>query len=188
MHAIVNGLRERPGGRVEIELDGAAWRMVPLEAAVRCSLAVGLELDEQRLERELQRLDALARAARALVKTDRPRAAIAERLERAGVELDVTREVLGTLERAGVLDDRRFAARRAEHLAAKGWGDGAIRADLERQGVDVELAAEALEGLDPEQERARALAAGGRSARWLAARGFDEGSIESAVVRFAEEA
>src|SRR5262249_3137798 len=142
--------------------------------------------------RELERMDALARAARALRHSDRSRATLESRLEQAGVSAEVTGDVLGTLERVGVVDDGRFAASRAEHLAAKGWGDEAIRADLEGQGLGAELVAEALAGLEPEYERARAHAAarggGAKAARWLASRGFEEAAIEDAVGGFAEGA
>jgi SOS response regulatory protein OraA/RecX len=187
---IVTALRERPRGRVAIELDGAPWRVVPTDAVVRAGLRVGFALDEQQLDRELERTAALARAARALRHSERSRASVANRLAAAGVGAEVTGEVLRTLERAGLVDDRRFASVRAAHLAAKGWGDEAIRADLEREGVTAELAGEALAALEPERERAQALAgrrgADARTARWLAGRGFDPASIEDAVGGFAE--
>jgi SOS response regulatory protein OraA/RecX len=188
---VVTALRERRG-RVEIELDGSPWRVVPIDAAVRAELSVGSALDERRLDRELERHEALARAARALRHSDRSRAALSQRLEGAGVSADVRGDVLGTLERVGVVDDGRFAANRARGLAERGWGDAAILTDLEGQGVSAELVAGALAGLEPEPERARALAArrggGSKAARWLAGRGFDESSIEDAVGGFAEEA
>jgi SOS response regulatory protein OraA/RecX len=188
--ALVTALRERPRGTVEIELDGSAWRVVPTDAVVRAGLSVGGVLDEQRLDGELKRHDALARAARALGRAERSTATVANRLAAAGVEAEVSGEVLRTLERAGILDDRRFAGARAEHLAGKGWGDQAIRTDLEHQGVDGELAAEAVAGLEPELGRAKALVArrgaDARTARWLAGRGFETSSIEDAVGGFAE--
>ena len=62
-----------------------------------------------------------------------------------------------TLERAGLVDDARVAATRAESLAERGFGDAAIRYDLEREGIAGDLIEEALGGLEPEPERARAL-------------------------------
>ena len=190
MERIVTALRERPRGRVAIELDGAPWRVVPTDAVVRAGVSVGGALDAPRLDRELEHVEALARAARALRHRDRSRATLANRLTEAGVAAEVRGEVLGTLERAGLVDDRRFALSRAAHLAEKGWGDEAIRADLEREGVAADLAGEALAALEPERERARALAArrgaDARTARWLAGRGFEAASIEDSVGGFAE--
>jgi SOS response regulatory protein OraA/RecX len=189
--ATVTALRERPRGRVAIELDGAPWRVVPADAVVRAGLGVGRALDARSLVRELRRADAMARAARALGRRDRSRQAVANRLAEAGVRAEVGGEVLDTLERVGVVDDARVAAARASHLAERGFGDEAIRHDLEGEGVAPELVAEAVAALEPERERAKSLAAKRgvdlRTARWLAGRGFEESSIEDAVGRFAEE-
>ena len=107
--AVVTALRERPRGRVDVELDGAPWRTLPADAVVRSGLLVGRALD-------------------------RPT---------------------------------------ARTLARRGYGDEAIRFTLEEEGFAGEALEEALAGLAPEAERARALLAAGRSARWLAARGFE---------------
>jgi SOS response regulatory protein OraA/RecX len=101
-------------------------------------------------------------------------------------------DALEALERAGLVDDRRVAVARAAGLAGRGYGDAAIRFDLEREGLDSELVAEALAGLDPEPERARSLLAarggGVRALRWLAARGFDAASLEDLVAGAENEA
>ncbi len=44
---VVTALHERPRGRVEIELDGASWRLVPAAAVVRTGLIVGRALDRE---------------------------------------------------------------------------------------------------------------------------------------------
>ncbi len=114
-----------PRGRVEVELDGAPWRLVPVEAVVRTGLAVGRTLDRETaraLGRELRRADALARAARALRPRDRSRRALEERLTQAGVPALARDEALETLERVGLVDDARVAATRARVLAERGFG------------------------------------------------------------------
>jgi SOS response regulatory protein OraA/RecX len=194
MAATVTALRERPRGRVAIELDGAPWRVVPAEAVVRAGLGVGRALDRpaaRALARELRRADALARAARALAPRDRSRQALEHRLAGAGVPPATRGEVLETLERVGLVDDARMAVSRAGHLAERGFGDEAIRHDLEAEGVAPELVAEAVGALEPERERAAWLVAkrgaGPRTARWLAGRGFEDSSIEDSMGGFAEE-
>jgi SOS response regulatory protein OraA/RecX len=126
--------------------------------------------------------DPLDIAAQALRHRDRSRAQIAARLERAGVDAERTNRTLETLERVGYVDDTRFAAARAAALAERGFGDAAIRHDLEASGVQQDAVAEALAGLTPEAERAVALAAHlGRTpktAARLARKGFAEESIE----------
>ena len=183
--AVVSALRELRNGKVEVELDGAPWRRLPVDAVVRAELMVGRTLDREAartLGRELRRSGALARATRALAAHDRSRRALDERLAAAGVPAAPRREALDTLAGAGLVDDARFAAGRAAVLAERGHGDAAIRFDLERQGVPDELVADALAALEPERERAKRLALrrgrGVRTARWLAARGFEPDTVE----------
>jgi regulatory protein len=184
----VTGLKEQRGGRVAVEVDGVAWRVLPVDAAVRAELRVGVELDRERLRivrRELRRSEALAWAVRALRRRDLSRQALEQRLSSAGMTAEEQRAALATLERAGLVDDERFAAARAEGLAARGYGDDAIRWRLEQEGVDPELASRSIERLAPERERAIALVerrgAGPATAAYLARRGFGEEAVETAL-------
>jgi SOS response regulatory protein OraA/RecX len=124
-------------------------------------------------------------AARALRHRDRSRAQVSERLSRAGVTDEQREEALETLARVGYVDDARFAANRAAALATRGLGDSAIRHDLESSGVASESLEKALAGLEPEVERARAIAAANgrttRTAAQLARKGFSEDAIETAI-------
>jgi regulatory protein len=185
---VVTALREKPRGRVEVDLDGAPWRLVSTDAVVRSGLFIGRALDRETartLGRELRRADALARATRALRPRDRSRQALEDRLARAGVPASARENALETLERVGLVDDARVAATRAQALAERGFGDAAIRHDLEQEGVGAELVEQALTALEPELDRARALVerrgAGLRTARWLAGKGFEAASIEESL-------
>src|SRR5207248_11106320 len=147
-----------PCGRVSCELYGEYWRTLPAEPVVRAGLRVGRELDRataRLLRQELRRVEALAVASGSLRARDLSSRALAERLRRANVAPELRKEAISTLERAGIVDDVRFAASRATALATRGYGNAAIVADLERQGVPGELHAEALAGLEPEAARAR---------------------------------
>jgi regulatory protein len=184
----VTALRARGPGRVAVELDGAPWRILPVDVVVRVGLAVGERLDRPRLRAlrlELRRHEALAVAAGALRHRDLSRRALEARLARRSVAPAERGRALQVLERAGIVDDARFADGRAGVLAERGWGDAAIRADLERQGLSDELIRSALAALVPEAERARALVArrggGLATARWLARKGFADDAIEAAV-------
>lgn len=173
-----------------MELDGAPWRALPVEVVARTLLRVGLELDRTRLRelrRELRRAEALGVATRALRHREHSHAGLEERLRRAGIAGAEREEALETLERVGYVDDSRFAGRRAEQLASKDWGDAAIAADLERQGVEREAAAAAIAALEPERDRALEVA--GRRGRtpktgaYLARRGFGEEALEPFVAQ-----
>jgi SOS response regulatory protein OraA/RecX len=191
--AVVTGLRERPRGRVEVELDGAPWRLVPAGAVVRAGLLVGKTLDRptaRTLARELRHSDAVARAARTLKHGDRSRRELAERLTRAGVTEATAESAIAALEGVGAVDDARLASNRAGHLAEKGHGDAAIRFDLEGRRLPAEAVEAALESLEPERERARRLVerrgTGEKTARWLSARGFDPDLVGELATGFAE--
>jgi regulatory protein len=185
---IVTALREDRRGRVSVELDGVPWRVVPTDVVVRAELAEGRELDRPTLRvlrRELRRAEALAVAARALRPRDLSEQCLEERLTRAAVAPAARAEALATLSRAGLVDDLRYAQGRSQALAARGYGDEAIAADLDRNGVSREVALEALAGLALETERAQEIVdrrgPGGRTARFLAARGFGEEAVEAAL-------
>lgn len=173
--------------RVAIEIDGAPWRTLPTEVAVRTGLMEGLELDRPRLRalrRELRRAEALDVAMRAVRSRDLSRRALAERL--TGRTPPAARaEALATLERAGVVDDRRVAAARATAMADRGYGDSAIRHDLGRRGLESDDIDGAIATLEPEATRAAAIVArrgpGPNTARFLAAKGFGEDAIAAAV-------
>ncbi len=184
----VTALRALNPGRVAVELDGAAWRTLPLEVVVRTGLRVEEELDRPRLRllrRELRRHAALATAGRVLKHRDHSTQDLERKLALRNVAPGDRAQAIETLGRAGLLDDARFAASRASALAERGWGDVGVRAELERQGVRSDLVEEAVMALDPEPERAREVAArrggGAAAARYLAARGFDEDAIEAAL-------
>jgi hypothetical protein len=112
----VTALREDRRGRVAVELDGAPWRVLPVDVVVRAGISQGRSLDRpalRLLRRELRRAEALHVAGRALRHRDLSRRLLAERLERAAVSPAAAAESLETLERAGLVDDGRVACARA---------------------------------------------------------------------------
>jgi SOS response regulatory protein OraA/RecX len=189
----VTAVRERRRD-VAVELDGAPWRTLPLDVVARAGVVVGVELDRPRLRtirRELRRAEALQAATRALRTRDLSRRALAERLARRAAPA-ARDEALATLERAGLVDDGRVAETRASALAARGYGDAAIRHDLAVRGLEPAEIERAVATLKPETARAAAVitrrGTGPKTARHLAARGFGEDAIEAAVgVDFAND-
>ena len=184
----VTALRAVRRGRVEVELDGAPWRTVPAEVVASVGLVVGRELDRgalRELRRALRRSEAISTAVRTLRHRDLSSTRLAERLEAAAVPPAARAEAVGALARAGFVDDERFAFRRAETLAERGFGDDGIRHDLERQQIPPELRERALAALPREQERVQTIVArrgpGPKTARYLAAKGFGEDAVEAAL-------
>ncbi|HET7045272.1 MAG TPA: RecX family transcriptional regulator [Gaiellaceae bacterium] len=187
---VVTAIRPGRRGQLLVELEGEVWRELPVDVVARTLLRVGTVLDRPRLRelrRELRRAEALGVAARALRYREHSHAGLDERLRRAGVAERERGQALETLERVGYVDDARFAARRAEQLAAKDWGDAAIAAELERQGVGRDAAGAAIAALEPERERALAVAgrrgSTPRTGAYLARRGFAEEALERFVAQ-----
>lgn len=185
---VVTAMRDDRRGRVAVELDGAPWRTVPAGAVAAARLSVGTRLDRSRareLRRALRRAEALGRAARALARRDLTERSLDLRLQRSGIAPATRRDALGALADLGLVDDARFARARAAALAARGYGDAAIRFDLERQGIARDLAADALDEIPLERERAERLAElRGRhrvSAAFLARRGFADETVDAVV-------
>jgi regulatory protein len=191
---VVTALRARNSDRVAVELDGRPWRVVQLAAIHAAGLAVGNELDRtsaRRLGREIRRLEAQGAALRALRARDHTAASLGRRLAQRGTPPALLQATVEAVERAGLVDDERFAMGRAALLAGRGSGDLLIADDLERQGVPAELALRALQGLEPERLRAQeiieARGLSGKTARYLAAKGFSEAALEPIVADLGSE-
>jgi SOS response regulatory protein OraA/RecX len=129
------------------------------------------------------RSSALESAVQALARRDLSAEGLAAWLERRGVAEDERAEVVAALLDAGYLNDARVAAERVRRLAERGYGDAAIRYDLERKGIGEELVERAIGGLAPERERAGELArrygGGVRALRTLERKGFTQEALES---------
>ena len=139
----------------------------------------------------VSRAEAVDAAARALRHRDLSRVELDRRLERRGIP-EVDREAaLAALGRAGLVDDGRTAAARADALAGRGYGDLAIRHDLEQRGYAADAVEAALEALPDEVQRAQALVARRgatlATARRLAGRGFAADVIEAVLGRAVAE-
>ncbi len=180
----VTAVEPEKGDRVRIDLDGTPWRVVPTLAAVRAQLRPGVELDRERaleLHKALRATDADIRATRALARRDRTRASLDQLLEKRGVRAGDRDDAIERLAQAGALDDERYAVNRAASMARRGYGDLAIRHDLEQAGTPPEAIVGALEQLDPERTRLDALVGTTptlRDLRRLASKGFDSATLE----------
>jgi SOS response regulatory protein OraA/RecX len=186
--ARVTALHPERRDRVRVELDGAPWRTLPAAAVVSARLAVGTDLDRARareLAQAIRRAEALGAATRALARRDRSVVGLADYLARRGVGRKERAEAVDRLADIGYLDDERFAFGRARSLAERGYGDDAVRFELEREGVAADRIDTAVAGLAAERERALSVLRGSRSAlagiRKLAAKGFSADSIEAAA-------
>lgn len=110
-------------------------------------------------ERSIRELTASARAIclRLLTVAPRPRAGLAQALERKEIPNHVAEAVLDRLTDIGLIDDAAYARSfvRVKHRD-RALGRTALRHELRKLGVDEESMAAAVETLDGDAERSRA--------------------------------
>ena len=135
--------------------------------------------------------EGLEQALRALRHRDRSTSQVDRYLAERGVESDERVEILQTLARTSLVDDRRFAETRASSLAERGAGDARIRHELVHAGLDRDLIDDVLEGLPAELERAERIVArrgsSPKTLRYLAGKGFSEEVVRAVVARSQDE-
>jgi SOS response regulatory protein OraA/RecX len=136
--------------------------------------------------------DALDQALRALRHRDRSTVEIDRYLESRGITDDERQTALETLVRTDLIDDRRYAERRAQSLADRGAGDALIRHELAHAGLDPDVVDGALVSLRPERERAEEIVArrgtGPKTARYLTGKGYSYDVVESVIAPSPREA
>jgi regulatory protein len=129
----------------------------------------------------------LEHALRALEHRERSTAQVNRYLADRGVEDDERDEILETLARTSLVDDRRFAETRASSLAERGAGDVRIRHELAQAGIDRDVIADVLEALPAELERAARIAArrgvSPKTARYLVGKGFSDDVVRAVIAR-----
>ena len=96
---------------------------------------------------------------RLLTVTARPRAVLAVALRKRGIPDDIAETVLDRFVEVGLIDDQAYArAYVATKQRDRGLGTTALRTELRRKGIDEEVVAGAVDGIDHEAERSRAKA------------------------------
>jgi regulatory protein len=131
-------------------------------------------------------------ALRLLRHRDRSAAQVDRELEARGIPCNAREEALATLGRTGIVDDSRFAERRAATLAERGAGDALIAHDLTAAGIEPDLVGTAVAALEDEQDRARRIVerrgASPKTARYLAGKGFSNDVVQAVVARAGDDA
>lgn len=127
-------------------------------------------------------MEAFEAGIKALARKELSRHELAARLRRAGFDRDEALQAVGELAEAGYQSDERAATERARAMAARRYGDIAVRADLRRRGIADETIEVALAGIVPETARAEALSrrtdSASRLLQALRRKGYTEGTVE----------
>ncbi len=185
-----------------VHVEGAGTYRLRAETAARLGLREGADVDRALLARVATaasiREGTLA-ALRLLQRRLRSRAELNAGLRRRGLSPPQVTAILSDLERAGWIDDRRFARLWIEdRMAVRPRGTRALRAELRGRGVAPDIIEAALGGLIPPEredgvaldqarrrvERLRNLppdVARRRLVGWLQRRGFGGGAIARAL-------
>ena len=147
---IVSALKKTSPDRILVEFEGGESLRSTLAAVTDARLFVGMELDEDELaalkrssERGLERQKALE----LLSRRPHSRKELKDKLLRRGIDEEDAEDCVAWLAEHGFLDDGEYAGAVARHYAAKGYGAGRVRSELQRRGIDRELAADTLSDL-----------------------------------------
>lgn len=119
-------------------------------------------------EAEKQKAKVRSRALTLLDSRGRSRAELKERLLAVGFMENIVTEVLNDLTDAGLLDDRRFAEEWVRQRSEmRGKSRQVLDQELRYKGIETSLRVEALNTLDPETEKERALELARKKAKSL---------------------
>lgn len=142
--------QKRKKDRVNIYLDGEyAFSLSRITSAW---LSIGQELSGEKIA-ELKSQDtrevAYTKTLQRLNHRDYSKAEIRRRLERNGTPVDVTDDVLKRLDRAGLVDDEKFAQNWVENRTEfRPRGRRALAYELRSKGVHQEIIEKALDQID----------------------------------------
>ena len=194
----INSIRQSSPGRFCVCLEDGSEIKSTLAAVTDLRLCSGRELDDEELEElRLCSLRSLARerALEYLSQRQMSRRELKTKLLKKGMDEDTADYCVQWLSERQLIDEESYAAAIVRHYAAKGYGAGRIRQELQRRGIDRELWEEAMTQLpedsskldrfiasrltDPEdQAQLRKISAA------LFRRGYSWEEIRSAIRRF----
>lgn len=191
--------------RVAVYVDGEKQGVVSASLIRERGLAEGASLSEEDWQRliEAEIAPALDLSLYYLGLKSRTRHEMEAYLKRRQYAPEVIAAVMDKLKDYGFIDDEQLSQRAVDTLSRQRLGRGAIERKLRQRGVDKDLAREALNAYQPEDENenarelARTLWERYREAeprkRWqktaaaLARRGFSWDSIQSALQNLTSE-
>jgi regulatory protein len=173
----ITGVRERRG-RARVFVDGEFWAEIDAGVAAERGLREGValsleELDDARVAGE--RALAMTRALNFLGYRARSEKEVRDRLRRYGYGEESVEDVVVRLKELGYLDDEDFA-RLVVREKARRYGPRRVSAELQRSGVDAELA----RGVVEEEFAGRSEVEQARSA---AARRYNRGGSDAEARR-----
>lgn len=147
---LISLIKQTSPGRLTVSLDGGEDIRTTLAAVTDRRLFVGQELDDAALEEFRQasaRALARERAMEYLAVRPMSCAELKTKLIQKGESEETAEYCVQWLIDNALIDDAAYAAAVTRHYAAKGYGEGRIRTELRRRGIDRELWDEALDSM-----------------------------------------
>ena len=151
---IITELRpnEKDPAKRDLFVDDAFYITLPLELVLQQDLYVGAPFGDAEVEAltlAAELIPAREKAYQYLGYGDLSRKKLYEKLTRFGIRPEVAEAACDGMEERGFLDDHRLAKSMAERFAeGKHWGPRRILPELLQRGIPMELAREAVEGLE----------------------------------------
>lgn len=153
---ITSTLPTKNNKMMRIYIDDHFAFSIPKEDYIRLNLYEKEEITEEQIASI--RHDVLLRAAREkavryLLSRDRSESEIIEKLMNAGFDEDIARDAASDLKTIGYIDDNRYARKYiADRLKNKAMSRKAMRFELERKGISVQIIDEALSEIEVNEE------------------------------------
>lgn len=152
----VTAIRQTSPGRLTVCLDTGEEIRSTLGAVTDLRLYSGRELDGETLNAfKLSSARSLAREKALELVSRRPmsKKELVDKLISKGEEEPTAEYCADWLEENGFINDERYAAQLARHYAAKGYGAGRVRAELNRRGIERELWDSALDAMPQNDDK-----------------------------------
>jgi regulatory protein len=145
---LIHAIRQTSPGRLTVCFEDGSELKSTLSVVTDLRLFSGKDLDTEQLqELRLASGRALAREKALEYLSRRPmsRKELKDKLLQKGEDEDIAEYCVRWLADNGLLDDESYAASVARHYAAKGYGQGRVRTELSRRGINRELWSDAVE-------------------------------------------
>lgn len=142
------------------ELESGERLKIDLGAVADLALCDGRELSDEELRRLRETasvFSAKERALNMLEKRQMSRMELIKKLTEKGESPESAEKAAELMERIGAVNDSEYAGAVARHYKRMGYGDGRVRRELIKRGVDRELWDEAIEEAPENPEKLDAL-------------------------------
>lgn len=139
---IVSAIKQTSPGRLTVCLDGGEDIPSTLSVVTDWRLFTGRELEAaelERLRRDSHRALCRERALALLAQRQMSRKELETKLKQKGVDEETAAWCAAWLQDNRLIDEESYAAAIVRHYAAKGYGDGRARQELQRRGIPREL-------------------------------------------------